>query len=122
VSLDGITGMWSTPNWLTNLSDLVHGALALSGVTGAAVLHAPTGQTLARDGTTLDRDVLGTLLRAWGSSPEGDALEWLTLRSTASAHHLMDLPGHPGCLLAVRVERLEEGPTLHADLEALRTR
>ncbi|MBK6810983.1 MAG: response regulator transcription factor [Sandaracinaceae bacterium] len=122
VSLDGITGMWSTPNWLTSLSDLVHGALALSGVTGAAVLHAPTGQTLSRDGTTLDRDVLGTLLRAWGSSPEGDALEWLTLRSTASAHHLMDLPGHPGCLLAVRIQRSEEGPTLHADLEALRTR
>lgn len=122
VSLDGITGLWSTPDWLTNLSDLVNRALALEGVTGAAVLHAPTGQTLARDGTALDRDVLGTLLRSWSSSQEGDALEWLTLRGAVSAHHLMDLPGRTGCLLAVRVLRAEEGPTLAADLDALRTR
>ena len=122
VSLDGITGLWSTPDWLSSLGDLVQGAMALQGVTGAAVLHAPTGQTLARDGEALDRDVLGTLLRTWGASAEGDPMEWLTVRGSSVTHHLVELPNHAACLLAVRALRSEAAPTLNDALDALRLR
>jgi CheY-like chemotaxis protein len=122
VSLDGITGMWSTPDWLSNLSDLVQGALALPGVTSAAVLHAPTGQTLARDGEAIDRDVVGTLLRTWGASAEGDPMEWLTVRGATATHHLLELRSHAACLLAVRVLRAEATPDLDDALDALRLR
>lgn len=122
VSLNGITGLWSTPDWLSSLGDLVQGAMALQGVTGAAVLHAPTGQTLARDGEALDRDVLGTLLRTWGASAEGDPMEWLTVRGSSVTHHLVELPSHAACLLAVRVLRSEATESLNDALDALRLR
>ncbi|MCB9660077.1 MAG: response regulator [Polyangiales bacterium] len=120
VSLDGITGAWSTPDWLSGLGDLVERALAVAGISGAAILHAPTGQTLAREGELLERDVLGTLLRTWGASADGDPLDWLTARGVTATHHLLALPRHPACLLAVRVVRAEAQGDVTDALDALR--
>ena len=122
VSLDGITGLWSTPDWLEDLHLRVAGAMGLAGVKGAAILHAPTGQTLALDGEPLDRDFLGAMLRAWGAAPSADPLDSLWMTGQRGAHALIDLPRHTGCLLAVAIDRAEGSTRLVDDLTAVARR